>query len=678
MRRMMMGLLAGILCITTACTVERTETTGGIEVGKLIKEYEEYITHLERFPISFQYEGKQYRGFDESFTETNRVQSPKASGGTVTEITLRHTPSGTDFRLETSVYGEYSAYEWTVWITNNGTEPTGLFHDIQAIDMEFKGSNPIMKGISGDLGKDMYSPYEVALEKGITFSRQSTSGRPTHGVFPYFNLEYGNGGSFIAIGWPGCWKAEASSKGTTTRFTGGQYEISTVLAPGETIRTPLVALVKYSGRDELTAMNLWRRWFIDCNMRKVNGENMPPLFTAFTMCDGSSTKTMKRVIQGYADHGVPLDCYWMDAGWYTDAVGNTVSWPQTGTLLIDESRFPDRFASITEEIEKNGGMTLLWFEPEVVRVDKKSFLKNTPDFDADWMLGTAMAGTWLEGQLLDMGNADCREWLLTRIVTILKEGGISIYRQDFNVDPAPVWRNCEGADRIGYVENQYVIGYLAFWDGLLEQMPEIWIDSCASGGGRNDLETMRRGVPSQISDYWDGNDGGYDERQATMMSVMQWLPYIKFWMYGEVGDLTYRARSCYTQIFPLQVNVMSKDTPWDTVKMLKEEWESISVFFYADFYPLMKWNNADDLWRGYEYFDPDRNAGFAQLFRPEANEDATQTIRFHGLQKESSYRIYDTDGLFDTVLSGRELMEQGLPITLPHPLYAMVIHIQGL
>ena len=44
-------------------------------------------------------------------------------------------------------------------------------------------------------------------------------------------------------------------------------------------------------------------------------------------------------------------------------------------------------------------------------------------------------------------------------------------------------------------------GYLAYWDELRRRHPDMLIDSCASGGRRNDLETMRRAVPLLRSDY---------------------------------------------------------------------------------------------------------------------------------------------------------------------------------
>ncbi len=643
----------------------------------ILNMYTAMIEDPARLPIAFSYNGTSCRGLGEDFTRMSHTRSTRGEHGQTDTLTFCHTPSGAEFRVEACVYPAYGACEWTVWIENPTDRETGIFTDLCAIDMEFIGDNPVMKGIAGDCGRDMYKPYAHDLGKAGAFYRESLSGRPSHGVFPYFQLEYGNGGTFLALGWPGCWRLTATATDTGARITGGQHTLSTRLFPGESIRTPLVALVSYEGHDDLQATNAWRHWFIDCAMRRVDGKLMPPLHIDFTLSQGMTTERMLASIRTHREQGVPLDCYWMDAGWYTDAEGGPVEWPLTGSLMIDETRFPDRFVSITEELKADGGISLLWFEPEVVRLKKEAFLAATPDFDPSWMLGTALPGTWLEGQLLDIGDPACRAWLTKRILTILDEADITVYRQDFNVDPGPVWRLHDAAGRVGYTENRYVVGYLAFWDALIEARPQIWLDSCASGGGRNDLETMRRSIPAQISDYWDGQEGGYDERQATMMSVMRYFPYTKFWMYGgeAQGSYTYRARSCYAQMLPLQVNIDDPATPWEEMRRLVAEWRHISTFYYADFYPLTEWNNDTSLWRGFMYFDSKRDAGVAQLFRPAHSTESIRRMRLHGLNPDHRYRICDTDGRLDCVMTGHEAMEEGIDVILPHPLCAGVLTI---
>ncbi len=162
--------------------------------------YADMLAHLAHFPVSFCYDGTQTRGLGKAFTVLDRTHGSRGRHGTCTAIRLLHTPSGAEFRLETCVYPAYDACEWTLWIENTGDRETGVFSDLAAVDMTFIGHSPVMKGIAGDCGRDMYKPYAHDLHTDGPFGRESLSGRPSHGVFPYFNLEYGDGGAFIALG----------------------------------------------------------------------------------------------------------------------------------------------------------------------------------------------------------------------------------------------------------------------------------------------------------------------------------------------------------------------------------------------------------------------------------------------------------------------------------------------
>ncbi|MBP5730490.1 MAG: alpha-galactosidase, partial [Clostridia bacterium] len=379
--------------------------------------------------------------------------------------------------------------------------------------MEFQGKNPVLKGINGDLG-DMYAPYRVELTNNYVL-KGTDSGRPTHGNFPYFNLEYGNHGTFIAVGWPGSWMTEFKNEGgLTTHVTAGQFKTDLYLEPGQKIRTPLIVLLNYSGRDETDNMNLWRRWFIDCNMRHPDGQRFEPVFCASSGASGMTTQQFLKLINTYTEHDIHLDYLWIDAGWYTNPKGESCSWPETGTLMVDTSRFPDRFADVSARMHELGGKVMLWFEAEVMRCNVQDFLDYMPGFKKEWFLGTAAAGSWLQGELFDLGNPECLDWLLERIYKVLDDGNIDMLRSDFNVNPGEVWRYADELFDEGIKENLYVQGYLKMWDSILERYPSMMIDSCASGGGRNDIETLRRSVPLHISDFWDGNDYGWNLHDA--------------------------------------------------------------------------------------------------------------------------------------------------------------------
>ena len=54
-------------------------------------------------------------------------------------------------------------------------------------------------------------------------------------------------------------------------------------------------------------------------------------------------------------------------------------------------------------------------------------------------------------------------------------------------------------------EIEYVMGLYRMWDEIMERFPYIFIDNCASGGRRIDLETNMRSIPMWRSDYNDNN-----------------------------------------------------------------------------------------------------------------------------------------------------------------------------
>ena len=62
------------------------------------------------------------------------------------------------------------------------------------------------------------------------------------------------------------------------------------------------------------------------------------------------------------------------------------------------------------------------------------------------------------------------------------------------MEPLGFWRGNDPPDRQGITEIRHVEGLLAYWDELRRRHPEMPIDTCASGGRRNDLETLRRAV----------------------------------------------------------------------------------------------------------------------------------------------------------------------------------------
>ena len=74
------------------------------------------------------------------------------------------------------------------------------------------------------------------------------------------------------------------------------------------------------------------------------------------------------------------------------------------------------------------------------------------------------------------------------------------------------------------MENHHVQGYYDFWDGLLKENPGLYIDSCASGGRRNEYETMKRSVPFH---YTDLAYGDHPVKESFTDHMFRWIPYFR-------------------------------------------------------------------------------------------------------------------------------------------------------
>ncbi len=664
------------------------------EKARVRAEYEGFLAHdLADFPISFKIGSTGYTGFDVDFQKKSQT-TEAVDGGQRTVTTLTHT-SGLEFRVESVLYEAYNAYDWTVYIANHGDGNSPVISNLNAVDLTLEGEAPRLKGSIGD--SSAYEPYIISLE-GNKVTKKPSGGRGTQGDSSYFNFTYGDKGVLYAVGWPGQWTMTVDNSvggkdADKTRLTAGQEYLNTYLEPGEEIRTPLMAFVHYNGRNLERATNLWRHWMIDCNMHRIveegeTEEKLPEaaIFAATSIqwheMTRATDKNQIEAINYYLENGIDLTFWWMDAGWYyrLDSAGNFVTlddwgWTATGTWTVDETRFPSKMMAISDHAGQNGIKTLLWFEPERIA--------NVGDLRTD---GKTVHPDWvLSGYLLDMGNREAVDWTLNRILTVMKEGGISMYREDFNCDPLAAWQAADAAKnasgrRRGITENLHIQGHLRLWDSILEEIPDATIDSCSSGGKRNDLESMRRAVPLHKTDF---SYGDRTWQQAVATDMTAWIPYIGTKANGETAadnNTTtanrYSLRTAIVGGMVLGYNTeKSQPIDWDIVDDITEEQEALGHLIYSDYYVLEDWSRSESDWAAWEYYDNDLGEGYVLAFR-RANAEGTRTYRLRGLEKATEYKVWFEDANKPVIKTGLELMTNGVEFNLPSVESSDILHIQ--
>ena len=364
--------------------------------------YRDTVENLTAFPIEFTYNGTVYTGLSPTFCTLLSREEREEPGKIVNEFRFA-VEEALHLHVLFVHYPAYGVSEWTVRMLNPSDTVSGVLENICS-SLRFTGSSPVLKGICGDRGGD-YRPYTSDLSSAPVHLT-SNSGRATHGNFPYFNLEYGNGGVMLAVGWAGTWTADFRFDGKNTLYTARSVNgLHTRLKPGESIRTALFIRAPYTVRQENYATNYWRSWFIEHNLPagEASGEKPEPFSTCclagdtgLPNSDGSISEnhiTWKPSLMKMLAEDVRVDFRWFDAGWYIRPDGNSAQsyvrgqdwWDSVGTWVLDPVKWPgNSFRESTDFARANGMKTLMWFEPE--RVTDPDSLAANYGYKREWAI----------------------------------------------------------------------------------------------------------------------------------------------------------------------------------------------------------------------------------------------------------------------------------------------------
>lgn len=613
-------------------------------------------------PFSFTYDGKSSRDLS-----WNPVRTSRKLDDCRTEHTLTYAgdKTGLQVRCVAVEYRDFPAVEWTVYFKNAGSSSTPILENIQGLDACFnRGSDDefVLHGIKGDFcTADSFEPYQRTLAANtVTKFAPRSSGKSSDGPegWPYFNLQYPGGGVIIAVGWPGQWSSSFTRDNAAgLRIQAGQELTHLVLKPGEEIRTPLIALLFWQGTDVVEAQNLWRRWYVAHNMPRVQGKTQ----SAVAQIQVRAAEQDTAYVQRFLDAGIHVDLCWRDAGgtresvWFQAGTGPFhipgMLWLNSGTWEIDRGKYPNGFKPFTDWIHARGMQFVLWFEPERVG-DPNSWLgKNHPE----WLLpGTS------HGALLDEGNPEARQWLTEHVSRMIESQGIDWYREDMNGGgPLPAWRRHDAPDRRGMTENLYVRGHLAFWDELRRRHPGLRIDSCASGGRRNDLETMRRAVPLLRSDFQFPNMPGVVEgNQGHTYGLSFWLPFQGTGCYLYEP---YAYRSFYLPSFGMGALTRENTAAQQTAYA---ECRQVAPLMLADYYPLTSYSRELHRRIAWQFNRPEQGDGVIQAFRRPRCAEEVARYKLRGLDPQARYAVTDLDTGRSQMLTGRELLDKGLAVSI--------------
>jgi alpha-galactosidase len=615
----------------------------------------------DAFPFSFVYGGRSSRELLPGWRLAAR-SSTTAEGHARRVLTLSDPQTGLDVRCEMLEYADFPALEWVLHFRNKGRGDTPVLEDVQALDIEVPGFEDDFHLDYNDGSTAQptdFHPRFRELEQNESVRLAPYGGRSSDGVLPFINLETPHeGGVVIGIGWSGQWAATfARGEDVSVKVKAGMERTHLRLHPGEEIRTPAILLLFWRGDDLLRAHNLLRSLLLHHYTPTWEGKRLegpvavsPHGVIAF---NDSTEANMVQGIANIAEHELPVDCWWIDAGWSAGGFPGAM-----GTWDPDPARYPNGLKPVGDAAHRAGLRFLLWFEPERVMPDTW-LRRNHPEWllaPADLPPDVAYQADW---RLLNLGNPEALKWAKQNFSRAIEEWGIDIYRHDFNLHPLWYWRANEAPDRQGINEIEHITGLYEYLDTLRAEHPGILIDNCASGGRRLDFEMLRRSLPLLTTDFlWDPNS-----EQSMIYGLSRWLPLHGL---GAVALDAFAFRSGMRSSFALATDVYTaKPEVWDLTKERLNELGAVRHLFEGDFYPLTPYSLADDVWIAWQFHRSDRGEGMVQAFRRGQCIYESARLRLHGLEPEARYLVRDFDKPSAVEITGRELMEQGLLVSLP-------------
>ena len=337
-------------------------------------------------------------------------------------------------------FTDFDAIEWVLHITNGGTSDTPILENIRPLHWTISTDGPdaVIHTTSGSVAAvGDFTPKDIDLPIGGNAGFGADDGRSSDGAFPFFNLQNGSHGLVGAIGWTGRWNIFFNRDKTTKNIdlNAGMPQTHLLLHPGETIRTPRILLMNWKGGDVTDSQNVWRRLMLaHYSPKDLKGKVIDLPFVDDSWGTEKIADKMKRETAMH-DKQIPIDCYWIDAGWY----GNEKVTDPNHTYQISDSwvhergnwsfapeLFPDGFKPLGDLLKSYNIDFLVWIEAEAAMAGT-----DFPTKHPDWYI--KLPGNDL--YLLNFGNPAALKGMTDFVSKWIGDSGITWYRQDFNMAP---------------------------------------------------------------------------------------------------------------------------------------------------------------------------------------------------------------------------------------------------
>ncbi|MGB7760693.1 MAG: alpha-galactosidase [Bryobacteraceae bacterium] len=503
---------------------------------------------------------------------------------------------------------------------------------------------------------------------------ESRKGHTSHGFNPWFAVDQGDATEesgrvwFGALAWSGNWRMTVEQTPyRQVRVTGGfnSFDFSYPLKPGETLETPAF-YGGFSAGGFGGASRLLHRFERERILPGgASARLRPVLYNSWEATEFDVNEAGQKALAGKAAT-LGVELFVMDDGWFGARNNDRAG---LGDWVVNPKKFPNGLKPLIDHVNSLGMDFGLWVEPEMVNADSDLYRSHP-----DWVIHfDGRPRSELRTQMvLNLARDDVREYIFGVLDKLATNYAIRYLKWDMNRPfSEPGWPEAGPTEErklwVAYVRNLYQI-----IDRLRAKHPRLEIESCSGGGGRIDLEILRRVEEVWASDNTDAFDRlriqeGFSQAHAARI-MSAWVTDSPNWVNGRAVSLSYRFLVAMQGALGIGSN-LNQWTDEDFAlarKMVALDKRIRGTVQSGDLYRLFS-PRAGDLTAN-QYVGPGGSQAVLFAFRHSQQYNTpVPTIRLRGLDPRATYRIESMDGKLgekQAQLSGAYLMEAGLNVNL--------------
>ncbi|MBO4319975.1 MAG: alpha-galactosidase [Treponema sp.] len=322
---------------------------------------------------------------------------------------------------------------------------------------------------------------------------------PVRKWFPFLVLEDSKNGKFLGIQLycASSWQIEIFRNSDEISVHGGIADRdfgnwTKKIAAGSEFETPKAVIAEGSSLEEVCDALVKAQ---NPRIAKVD-EDLPVIFNEYCTTWGNPsienlTKTAEK-LEGSGVRYLVIDC-----GWYKpDDVGNWFD--AAGDWIPSKKLFPQGLKSAADMIRSHGFIPGIWYELENVGPVSSVFNKTEYLLSRDGFPVTV--GT---RRFWDMRQKWVWDYLEQKVIQQIKDCGIGYLKVDYN---ETIGQGVDGAESPGEGLRQCVCKSQDYFRHIAEEIPELVIENCASGGHRLEPSMMELVSQASFSDAHEAKD----------------------------------------------------------------------------------------------------------------------------------------------------------------------------